>query len=56
MSFEQSVISSLIMSDDQEVAKLISLDLSSLRKRVIKWDNCNKTGFSCENNLSERNK
>ena len=35
----------LTTSADQEVAKWISLDWSSLRKRVIKWDSFNKTDF-----------
>ena len=42
------------MSAHQETAKYISLDWSSLCKRVIKWDSFNKTGFFSENNLSEK--
>ena len=44
------------MSADQEVEKWISLDWSSLRKRVIKWGSFSETDFFCENDLSESNK
>ena len=50
MSFEQSVLYlPLIMSAHQEAAKWISLDWSSLGKRVIKWGSSNKT-FSLKTN------
>ena len=61
----------LIMSAQEDVAKwilldwskilfmvplyIISLDWSSLHKRVIKWGSFSKTDFFCESNLSESN-
>ena len=47
MSFEQGVLHlPLIMSAQQEAAKWISLDWSSLGKRVIKWGNFYKVGLT----------
>ena len=58
MSFEQTVLHILLITNNnakKEAEKWISVDSSSLHKRVIKWGNFNKTDFFCENNLSESN-
>ena len=44
------------MSAHQEAVKWISLNWSSLGKKVTEWVNFNKTDFFAENNLSESNK
>ena len=36
----------------REVEKWISLDRSSLGKRIIEWGSFNKTDFFCENSMS----
>ena len=56
MPFEKSGSYLSLMIAHQEAVKWVSLDWSSLGKKVIKWGSFNKITIFTESQISKRNK